>query len=992
MSSSGAPYPSYSNITFVNEMSAEKNFMKGTHLPMLPICLLKSRRSTQIFVLALFVFSMLVAAVAQAASADFITESVDNTKRVAAPDQHLRWAKAESDRGAVPGDLALDHLSLVLRRTPQRQQAWERLLKEQQDPTSANYRQWLSPIELGERFGASQHDIDALSGWLRAQGLRVDSVSNSRTRIAFSGHAAKVAAAFATELHYFQVGAEKRIANTASPAIPAALSSAVLSVTGLNSVRFKPTHYRSTARQSSSLPGSPQPLGTTCGNDGSCEHVVFPADFAKIYDIDAPNLQGIDGGGQTIAIIGRTRVYEPDMLNFQLLAGLPTKYPVVIVPPNGTDPGDPASACSDTVGSTLPSCTNPGDKIGDQSEATLDVQRAGSVAPGATIDLIVADNVGTSDGLQVALDYAVDTQPLPAHILSISYGSCEPDNGSAVVRSIDEMFAQAAAEGISIFVASGDSGAADCADHTGAPPATQSLGINALCSSGYVTCVGGTEFADSAQPSTYWAPTSGANYLSALGYIPEGAWNEPLDRNGAAQLGATGGGISIYIAKPAWQTGNGVPANQSRNTPDVSLNASAHDGYFTCMAAQNGSCVVANHSFHFLVSSGTSASAPSMAGIAALLNQKIGAPQSNLNPRLYQLAANPGNGVFHDVTIASSGVTPCSLATPSLCNNSTPGPSDLSGGLQGYAVGDGYDLATGLGSIDVANLLTQWNNPTAGAVNLDQHGLTGAWYDPATSGQGLLIEVGKDSVAPGIGALFAGWFTYDATAAGGQRWYTIQGQVSATAASASMPIYLTQGGAFDAHQVPMTSPVGTATITFGDCTHGTLGYSFSDGSGRSGSIPLTRLNSNVSCGQSGDNGAATIGGALSGTWYEPATSGQGFVLDVNPVQSVLFAAWYTYLPNASPSAGSSSQHWYTLQATLGQGASNLNDIAIYETTGGTFNHSGGTTTAQVGTATLVFHTCTSATLTYQFHGGSSNGLNSSIDLTRLLPAPIGCSL
>lgn len=966
--------------------------MKGTRLPMLPICLDRKRRAMPILALTLLAFSIVVAAVAQAASADVITDSIDNAKRVAVPDQRVRWAKAESDRGAVPADLALDHLSLVLRRTPERQQAWERLLQEQQDPTSANYHHWLSPLEVGERFGASQHDIDALSEWLRTQGLRVESVSNSRMRIVFSGRAADVAAAFATKLNYFQVGTEKRIANSASPTIPAALSDTVLSVIGLNSVRFKPTHSASATRPASLPPGAPQPLATVCGDGGDCQHVVFPADFARIYDIDAPSLQGIDGRGQTIAIVGRSRVYEPDMLNFQARAGLPTKYPVVIVPPTGTDPGDPASACSDAVGSTLPSCTNPDDKISDQSEATLDVQRAGSVAPGATIDLIVADNVGTADGLQIALEYAVDTHPLPAHILSISYLTCEPDNGSAVVRSIDAMFAQAAAEGISIFVASGDSGAAACADHTGAPPATQTLGINALCSSGYVTCVGGTQFADSAQPSTYWAPTSGANYLSALGYIPEGAWNEPLDRNSAPQLGATGGGISIYIAKPAWQTGIGVPANASRNTPDVSLTASVHDGYFTCMAAQSGSCVVANHSFNFLISAGTSASAPSMAGITALLNQKVGAPQSNLNPRLYALAANPGNGVFHDVTIASSGVTACSLATPSLCNNSTPGPGGLSGGLQGYTVGDGYDLATGLGSVDVANLLAQWNSPTAGAVNLDQHGLTGAWYDPSTAGQGLVIEVGKDSVAPGVGGFFAGWFTYDATAAGGQRWYSIQGQVSATAASASMPIYLTQGGTFDAHQVPVTNPVGTATITFGDCTHGTLGYSFTDGSGRSGSIPLTRLTSNVSCGQSGDTGVVTTGGALAGTWYEPDTSGQGFVLDVNPAQSVLFAAWYTYAPNALPSAGPSSQRWYTLQATLGQNAGSVSDIGIYATTGGTFNHPGGTTTTQVGTATLVFHTCTSATLMYQFHGGASNGLAGSTELTRLLPAPAVCNL
>src|SRR5262249_3183506 len=143
-----------------------------------------------------------------------------------------------------------------------------------------------------------------------------------------------------------------------------------------------------------------------------------------------------------------------------------------------------------------------------------------------------------------------------------------------------------------------------------------------------------------------------------------------------------------------------------RYTPDVSFAASSHVPYFGCLAATGATCVPnGKGSFTFAAFSGTSGPTPSMAGVAALLNQKMGGPQGNLNPRLYALAAFPGNGVFHDVTVDTSGVVGCDVTVPSMCNNSTPGPSGLIGGLVGYLVGPGYDEATGLGSIDVANLL-----------------------------------------------------------------------------------------------------------------------------------------------------------------------------------------------------------------------------------------------------------------------------------------------
>ena len=914
---------------------------------------------------------------------DRVTTVVDAGKRVALPTRRAPWVSAANDQGPVANDLPLTHLAVTLKRSPERQQAFEQLLREQQDPASANYHHWLSSTEIGARFGASQHDVDAITGWLQAQGLAVDSISNSRTRIRFSGTAAAVAAAFDTEMRYYQAAGEKRIANVSDAKIPAALADAIDTVSGLQTVKFRSALHT----QSVHATAAPQPAASNCSG-GVCRYNVFPADFNVIYDMNPVYQQGIDGTGQTIAVVGRARVYEPDVMHYQQLTGQAISYPVVIVPPDGTDPGTPLSTCSD---SSSPSCGNPSDQLGDQAEATLDVQRAGSVAPGATIDLIVSANTNSVDGVNIAVDYAIDTDPVPAKLLSISFTSCEADNGSAVAGSLDDFFGQAAAEGISVFVASGDAGVAGCASLDAAPTPGEPESTNILCSSGSVTCVGGTQFTDTENPTAYWRSTNSQYYLSAIGYIPEGSWNEPLSSEGDPQLAASGGGVSAYIAKPSWQTGTGVPGSQGRYTPDVSLHASVHEGYFTCVAAQGGSCVVSSGSFTFISSGGTSASAPSMAGIAALLNQKEGSAQGNLNPRLYALAATPANGVFHDITVGTSGVSSCALTVPSACNNSTPGPSGLSGGLQGYAVGAGYDRATGLGSIDAANLVARWGASGATPVNLNQIGLTGSWYNPATSGQGVVMQVAPDLYGAGLGLLFGGWFTYDVSAAGGQRWYSIQGQVSDSASSATMPIYVSQGGNFNAPPVVGVEAVGQATLAYSDCTHGSLSYSFTDGSGRSGTIPLTRLGDNVMCTPSGDAASTAPDYLLSGTWYNAATSGQGFVFDVNPVQGNFFGAWYTYAPNGQQIGGSASQRWFSLQSSFSAGEHTLQNVGIFATTGGVFDDPTTATTTQVGTATVQFQSCSAATLTYTFTSGAFSGQHGTIALGRASAAPAGCN-
>jgi pseudomonalisin len=627
---------------------------------------------------------------------NLVVTQVNPAERRAMTGTRPQWASAQNDRGGVPANLPLQQLALVLSRSPQQQQAFEQFLSEQQDLASPNFHHWLTPVEVGERFGASQQDIDAIGNWLQSQNLRVESVANNRVIIWFSGTAADVAKAFGADMHYYLVDGEQRISIAAEPQIPAALAGAIQSVSGLSTPTLRPQNRIGIVQVPAQSPGVGSAGGVTPNftASGSGNHYLVPSDFTTIYNVNAGNLTG---AGQTIAIVGIARVNNQDITNFQALTGLAAKTPTVVIPPNGIDPG-PALTAPPSSGSVPDG----------QVEATLDVTRATSIAPGATIDLVISGDTNSGSGLDIAIQHVINTNL--AQIMSISFGGCESLNGRGAVNFFDALFSTAAAEGISVFVSSGDSGAAGCVKQFTTPPATQVASPNFICSSSHVTCVGGTQFADT--PSNlYWSPTnSSGTRESAFGYIPEGAWNEPLNGNNQVQVAGTGGGVSAFIPTPSWQTVTGVPGTQGRYTPDISFSASVHDGYFGCLAASGASCVVQqNGSFSFATFAGTSSSAPDMAGITALLNQQMGSAQGELNTNLYRLAATPSNNVFHDVTVASSGVSQCAVTTPSMCNNSTPGPAGLTGGLSGYLVGPGYDEATGLGSINVANLLASWS-------------------------------------------------------------------------------------------------------------------------------------------------------------------------------------------------------------------------------------------------------------------------------------------
>ncbi len=275
-------------------------------------------------------------------------------------------------------------------------------------------------------------------------------------------------------------------------------------------------------------------------------------------------------------------------------------------------------------------------------------------------------------------------------------------------------------------------------------------------------------------------------------------------------------------------------------------------------------------------------------------------------------------------------------------------------------------------------------------IELNQQGLTGSWYEPATSGQGFEVEVFPNFIGPDVGLAQVSWFTFDTTAGGAdhQRWYTLSGNVHSGQPTAQLTIYRNVGGNFNAPPMTNGAAVGTATLRFGSCTAGELTYSFTDGSGRSGSIPLTRLTQNATCSTTSAR-PTNADAALSGNWYDAATSGQGFTVDVSPGSSTLFIAWYTYAP-AGAGAGAEGQRWYTASGGFSPGMRSI-PFTLYETTGGTFDSTVGTAhSVPIGTGRLVFQSCTAARLDFTFTGGSSSGASGSIVLSRIGPVPQGC--
>jgi len=557
-------------------------------------------------------------------------------------------AQPRFEQGPVEPAFRLGYVALMLKKTGAQQAALEQLLQQQQDPTSPNYHDWLTPEQYADRFGLSQNDLDKISTWLQSQGFAVEYTARGRNWIAFSGTAGQVQVAFHTEIHRYRVDGEMHFANATAPSIPAALEAVAGVIQGLDDFRLKPPHKRPP------LAGF-RPDAT--GSNGS--HYLAPGDLATIYDINGFYSHGLDGKGQKIAVVGQSNVDMSDIESFRSSFGLPSNDPQMVLVQNSADPGI----------------------TDDLDEADLDLEWTGAIAYNATVLYVYSTNVVTS------VEYAIDQNLAP--VISMSYTNCEQmvsATPAAVASAYESVAQQANSEGITWLASSGDAGAAGCDTGAGITAASNGLAVNLPASIPEVTGVGGTEFNEGS--GQYWSATNSSNGTSALRYIPEAAWN---DSASLGELASSGGGASLFYPKPAWQTGTGVPSDGARDVPDVAFTASnGHDSYIIVTGGQATPI------------GGTSASTPMFAGVVALLNQYLNPSKpglGNINPTLYRVArSNTVGAVFHDVPAGSSNIVPCVAGSPN-CSN----------GSLGFRTGTGYDQVTGLGSIDAYNLATNWN-------------------------------------------------------------------------------------------------------------------------------------------------------------------------------------------------------------------------------------------------------------------------------------------
>jgi hypothetical protein len=591
-------------------------------------------------------------ALSQARPQTRIVSEVKNEQRVAVEGTTPAFVAFSAETGRLPGGQNLGRMILQLTATDEQEQAAEKLLSDLHDPSSPSFHKWLTPSEFGQKFGVTEQDAAKVQQWLQSQGLTVHELAQSRRYIVFSGTVSQVETAFATQMHSYEYKNKKFISNSSDIQIPAALHSVVQGVVRLHSDPRSATAHMGTKIHFKKA-GSQFTF-----DDGS--HYMTPADFAKIYNVQPLYDAGINGTGQTIAIVGRSNIDVQDVRDFRTVLGLPTNDPEIIV--NGDDPGQNS----------------------DMQEAMLDVTWSGAVAPMAQIKFVVSQS-NFSDGVDVSAAYIVDHNL--ASIMSTSYGSCEDSLGKVQNAFYNTLWKQAAAQGITSFVSAGDNGGAGCDSPGSGLFSSSGLAVNGISSTPYNVSVGGTQFDDTDNPSAYWTTTSNTDPitgLSVLGYIPEKVWNESSNDPSAVGLWAGSGGVSKVYAKPDWQAAPGVPNDGKRDIPDFSLTAALHDGYLVCLY---GYCSQGDYFFAF---GGTSASSPAAAGIMALVNQNLGGqPQGLANYVFYKLASIPG--VYHDTTKG---------------DNKVPDPSGQF--TVGYSAGTGYDLATGLGSFDAFALVNNW--------------------------------------------------------------------------------------------------------------------------------------------------------------------------------------------------------------------------------------------------------------------------------------------
>jgi uncharacterized membrane protein len=681
-----------------------------------------------------------------------ITEKVSDAKTITLRGNTRPEATAANDRGVLASDAPMEHMLMQLRRSPEQEQALSKFTDELQTPGSPNYHKWISAQEFGQRFGLASQDLAAITGWLESHGLTINVAYPNGMMIDFSGTAGQVREAFGTEIHSLEVNGVKHFANFSDPKIPAALAPAVVGIVSLHD--FSPHAMHKMRGQYSFVSG------------GDTFEAVVPADLATIYNVNPLFNSGISGQGQTVVVIEDTNVYATtDWTTFRSTFGLSSFTSgsftqVHPAPPTGTN-----------------NCTNPGTN-GDDVEAILDAEYASAAAPSAAIELASCKSVSSFGGL-IALQNLLNESATPPAIVSISYGECEAINGSAANAAFSSVYQQAVTEGVSVFVSAGDEGAASCdaneanATHGIGVSGFASTPYNvAVGGTDFGDTFAGTN-------STYWNSSNTATFGSARSYIPEIPWNDScagallssfegfdtpygssgfcnstagtdFRTTGGGSGGPSGcatgapttsgvvGGTCAGWAKPSWQTLVGVPSDGVRDLPDVSLFSSnglwGHYFVFCFTDPQNGGTPCTGAPSGWSGAGGTSFASPILAGFQALINQKTGSSQGNPNQTYYSLAASEygasgnascvstlGNAVsssciFYDVKQGDMAVN-CTGTHNCYVPSGTYGvlSTSISAYDPAYGTTTGWDFATGIGSVNVANLVNAW--PATDAPN-----------------------------------------------------------------------------------------------------------------------------------------------------------------------------------------------------------------------------------------------------------------------------------
>src|SRR6266436_10066378 len=810
-----------------------------------------------------------------------ITQSINEMDRVALTGNTHPEARLTNDRGAVANNFAMDHMLLQLKRSPEQEKALQQFIDGLHTKGSPNFHHWLTAQEFGDRFGLAKPDLDAITAWLQSHGFRVNVVYPSGMLIDFSGTAAQVRTALQTEIHYLDVKGEKHVGNISDPRIPAALAPVVVGVVSLHD--FRPHTMHKMHR--------PRPQFTFPDPSGGTSYALVPADLAKIYNLNPLFSAGISGQGQTIVLIEDTDVFNAsDWTAFRSTLGLSGYTSASFAQVHPASPSGPNN------------CGVPGAFAPDDAEAILDAEWASASAPSAAIEMAACANTGSTFGGLIALQNLINASTAPPSIISISYGQCETVNGAAANAAYNSTYQQAVAEGVSVFVAAGDSGAAGC-DNSVAE-ATHGIAVNAFASTPNNVAVGGTDFSDtfSGTNATYWNSSNTSAFGSATSYIPEIPWNDscagallstylgysltygstslcndPLFGSLFETTVAGGGGPSGCATgtpsasgvvsgscqgwpKPSWQSVLGNPNDGVRDTPDVSLFAAdglwSHFYMFCWSDTAHGGAACGADPGAWSGAGGTSFSSPIMAGIQALINQNAGGPQGNPASVYYQLAAaeygssgssscNSDHGntvanncIFYDVTSGDIDVDcvgpNCFLADGTVGVLSTSNSSFA----PAYGTTTGWDFATGIGTINAANLVNNWPGSTP----------TPSFNLSASPASLTVVQGASGSSTITINALNGFSSTVNLTVAGLPNGVSaVFGTNPATTASL-LTLSATGAAAIGTSTVTVTGTSGslasTATITFtinpaGDYTLSTSPSSLSVVQGTNGASTIT---------------------------------------------------------------------------------------------------------------------------------------------------------